>query len=304
MIGVLELPQNYDFLFKQATEGEVKGKEIESKNPSPRKFSPTPSPSPHPSLTPAPTLLVSEKPSLSPTPSPQIEKIVTLLDKKVTLKNEKLELKLPSLNMDQLLYVEFDLISVENLLGFDEPGFTLKVDDQLAYQQLASETGTKIISFTPFIFSNQPLKLTFWSGNTGDNLNDTYAIIKNIRLIINNGDFIETEPINDLVMTVDNDNHSTIEWTSPDTNDQKLTKALAYEIRYSPQPLTVDNWAQSPEVEIVLPKSISPHFPKTKEVVLVKTPSINAGYLAIRSFNSMGSLSPLGKSVSFTNLDD
>ena len=59
----------------------------------------------------------------------------------------------------------------------------------------------------------------------------------------------------------------------------------------------------SQSVEVFLPQDFSPQFSKNKEVILIKSPSIDSGYLSIRSLDSTGLLSPLGKNVFFMLTD-
>ena len=304
LVGILEIPLTNDFKTTPLVSGEVKGKEIGG-----RKFfspaaissappSPSPSPFPSPSLLPSPT----PTPSSFPHPSPRIIQEIILLAAEKRLQDQKLELVFPELNHTQewFLEIEFELVSKEDTLGFDDPGLTIHLDGHLAYRQSAFESGIKKVSFKPRFFSDQPQTLTVWSGNSGDGLKETYTIIKNIKLITQNKrHFTETEPISDLVVTVDSEDFLTLEWTSPQSNDSNLNKTLAYQIRYSSASITTLNWSQAQLGEIFLPSNFSPQSPTTKELALIKAPLIDVGYLAIRSLDSTGSFSPLGDNVPF-----
>jgi len=146
--------------------------------------------------------------------------------------------------------------------------------------------------------------LSIWSGNNGDELKDTSAIIKKIRLIFKDKhDFIETEAINNLIVTVDSEEYATLEWDAPQTNDANLGKPLAYDIRYLSEPITLENWFQAQSIEIFLPQFFSPHSSGFREIILIKAPQIVFGYLAIRSIDSAGALSPLGESIPYKAKD-
>jgi hypothetical protein len=306
IVGVLELPLTFDLKNKQIIGGEVKEEEVEFRNHLFKKITPTPSLVRRPSSTPISTTQLASKPKVSHTANPQTAQEISLLAVKTNLKDKKLEINLPALDFSKnwFLVIEYDLISVEDVLGFDNPGLTIHIDERLAYQQSALESGSRIVSFNPAVFSHQPQILTIWSGNSGDEIKDTHLIIKMIKLVLQGDyDFIETEPINDLIVTVDNEPLFTLEWSSPKTNDSNLRKALAYDIRYSSEPISKENWPQSQSVEVFLPQDFSPQFSKNKEVILIKSPSIDSGYLSIRSLDSTGLLSPLGKNVFFMLTD-
>jgi len=303
MVGVLELPLSFDLKTKQVMEGKVRGKEVGFKNRLPKKITP-PAPSAAHRLSPTPTstpqLVSSPKASLAV--NSQTLQEISLLTVETKLKDKKMEINFSDLDFSKnwFLRIEYDLISVENALGFDNPSLTIHIDKHLAYQQSALENGIGIVSFNPTVFSDQPQTLSIWSGNSGDELKDTHSIIKNIELVLQGDyDFIESEPINDLIVTTNSEGFFTLEWSSPKTNDSNLGKALAYDIRYSSEPMNQENWLQSQSAEVLLPQYFSPQLPKNKEVILIKSPPIDSGYLAIRSLDSTGLLSPLGKNASF-----
>ena len=306
LVGVLRVPLFHDFEIQPAIESGVKGEEVEFKSPLPQRTAPTPPSTPRPSTTPTNipqfnnVVRPTNAPEISPQPTPQLIEEIFLLITETELKDERLEIDFPvlDLNQDWFLVIEYDLISVEDTLGFDHPGFTIHIDDRLAYQQSVFENETKVIEFNPKVFSDHPQTLSIWSGNRGDELKDTYTIIKNIKLIPqDNHRFIETEPINDLVVTFDSEDFLTLEWSSPEITDLNLGRVLAYDIRYLSEPITSENWLQAQPVEVFSPHEFSPQFPKTKEIALVKDPLVKSGYLAIRSLDSTGELSPLGESV-------
>ena len=311
LVGVLEIPLTHDSKIKPISKGEVKGEEVNfqkfSKSIVKENVSVLPLPSPRSFLT-LTSISISPSPLPSPPPTPFIQNVkeIILLDEVKELKDEELRIDFSSLDLNQnwFLSIEFNLISVEDVLGFDCPSLTIHIDDYLVYQHSFFEDEIKKISFNPKVFSSQPQILSIWSGNNGDEFKDTYAIIKSIKLIFQNDySFIEIESINDLVVTIDSKDFFTLEWSSPKTNDFNLNKVLAYDIRYSSELITPENWSKAQPVEIFLPQDFSPQSPKTKEIILIKTPLINSGYLAIRSINSINLLSPLGENVFFINLD-
>ncbi|MBT4004603.1 MAG: hypothetical protein HN846_00225 [Candidatus Pacebacteria bacterium] len=287
LVGLLEIPLlSESKVEKEIRDGEVSGV-ISLASPSSR-----------PSLAPTPTN------TPKPTPTPKITlpiiKEIVLLDQEKKLKDEKIEIFIPKLDQSKLWYLEleFDLRSEEDALGFDSPGFTIHLDDQLVYQRSIFETGPQIVVFNLTYFSNNPHLLSLWSGNAGDKLKDTFAIIEKIKLVpYTNHSFIETAAIDDLAITIDNNRYFTLEWSSPKNNDISLGKPLAYEIRYSSESMTLKNWSQAQKTERFLPLYFSPQSPGSKEIILIKTPTISYGYLAIRSIDSAGELSPLGKNV-------
>jgi hypothetical protein len=299
LVGLFEMQLSSDLKTKkEIMVGEVKGEEVTihkfsepaAKNSAPSFPPPSPHPQPSPASTPKPEVI------------PQTAKEIILLDKQQELKNETLKIALPELDTSNIWYLELELglSSTEDVLGFDSPGFTIHVDDYLVYQRSFFEDGPDLISFNVAAFSNIPQSLSIWSGNTGDELKDTYSTIKKIRLIPkDNHDFIETEVINDLSITVDTQDYLTLEWSSPQTNDNNLEKPLAYEIRYSSELITLENWFQAKKVEMLLPSDFSPPVSGSKEIALIKAPPLNSGYLAIRSIDSAGILSPLGEIVPF-----
>ncbi|MBT4681322.1 MAG: hypothetical protein HOB74_04660, partial [Candidatus Pacebacteria bacterium] len=222
LVGLLEIPLlSESKVEKEIRDGEVSGV-ISLASPSSR-----------PSLAPTPTN------TPKPTPTPKITlpiiKEIVLLDQEKKLKDEKIEIFIPKLDQSKLWYLEleFDLRSEEDALGFDSPGFTIHLDDQLVYQRSIFETGPQIVVFNLTYFSNNPHLLSLWSGNAGDKLKDTFAIIEKIKLVpYTNHSFIETAAIDDLAITIDNNRYFTLEWSSPKNNDISLGKPLAYEIRY------------------------------------------------------------------------
>lgn len=306
IVGVLELPLTFDLKNKQIIGGEVMGERVKLEKKLPKKITFTPSPLHRPSPTPISTSQLASGPKVSHTTNPQTAQEISLIAVETKLKDKKLEINFPALDFSKnwFLIIEYDLISLEDVLGFDNPGLTIHIDEHLAYQQSALESGVRIVSFNPAVFSHQPQILTIWSGNSGDEIKDTHLIIKNIKLVLqDDSNFIETEPINDLIVTIDNGALFTLEWSSSKTNDFNLGKALAYDIRYSSEPISKENWLQSQSAEVLLPQDFSPHFSKNKEVILIKSPSIDSGYLSIRSLDSTGLLSPPGKNVFFRLTD-
>ncbi len=252
-----------------------------------------------------------EQPSIK-TPSisekevePSLEKELVLLKDSTELKDRELDLNFPLLseNKSWLVEISFELISVENLVGFDEPALTIKVDDHLVYQQSFLESGEGRIRFNPYLFSKFPQKLSLWSGNRGDNLGDSYTVIKSINIVDQGSpSFIEIEPINEVEISRDNEGFLTLEFYSPQTNDKNLNRALSYEVRSFSKIITQQNWDQAELVEVIFPKLFSPQSPGSKEVVLIRVPP-SSSYLAIRSFDSTGELSPLGKNIDLSDLD-
>jgi len=303
LMGLVEIPLFNDLKTKEImVGGEVKGEEITIQRLSEPTVQNNASSfiSPSPCLSSTPTSIIQS--TDTPKTFPLITEEMILLDQEKKLKDEKLEFFFPELDQSKTWYlrVVFELNSVEDVLGFDSPGFTIHVDDRLAYQRSVFETGVETISFNLAAFSNTPQTLSIWSGNTGDEFKDTFAIIKKIKLISKNTHhFIETEVINDLLVTVDSDEYFTLEWSSPKTNDVNLEKPLAYEIRYLSEQITSENWSQAQLAEVFLPQNFSPQAAGSKEIVLVKKPAIARGYLVIRSIDSAGILSPLGESVLF-----
>ena len=327
MVAVLELPIARDLAVKQGIAGEVRGEVMEagaesikhatqdnsflsaSSPPSfsllplafSSPFSPAISPLSSPVISPLPSPAISPSPLSSP-PSPPLPSLslpleteIILLAHQIKLQDGKLSFKLPNLTESKawVLEIEYELISQETALGFDQPGFTVSIDEYLTYQQSAVEIGPKTISFNPLTFTNHPTTLTLWSGNTGDELQNTQTTINSIKLTVNNNkNFIEIKPISDLFVTVDKAGYLTLEWTSPQTNDQNLNKALGYEIRFFTDPLTEKNWTQAQLIKRVLPAEFSPQPAREKEFILVQFPAINQGYLTVRAYNSDGSLSP------------
>lgn len=300
MIGVLEIPQFPEIKIEKINiQGEVKGEESRA---------PAPTPSPPPSLHPSPSP-PANIPSPTPTPDLRVkEKIADseptsiILVKDKELIDQEIKIDLPLLDPDQTyaLAVNFDLITVEDDLGFDNPALVIKLDDRPIYQQSAKNNYNQELLFNPRLFSSQPDSLTIWSGNTGDDLKDTLVHIKTISLIPSSStSMIETTPINDLSMVVDNENYLTLEWSSPQTNDKNFKKALAYEIRYAKEEITTENWSQSQVVTPYLPKISAPHSSKSLETILIEAPPLDSGYMAIRSLDSSGSISPLGRNIFF-----
>ncbi len=254
----------------------------------------------------------SPSPSLSPSPHPKLKSVslthlttpptkLILLDQRRELKDERWEISFPKLDPNQNwhLELEFELNSVENGLGFDNPGFKIWIDEKMVYQRSALEQGPRIIGFSLASFTS-PHTLSIWSGNTGDKLKNTWTVINKIQLTSqSSSNIIETEKIDDLVVTVDSSRYSTLEWTSPSTNDVQLMKPFAYELRYSSDVITSQNWSQAQLGEIIWPHCFSPLASGSQTVVLIKTPPLKRGHLAIRSIDSIGTMSTLGESVPF-----
>lgn len=282
-------------------QGEVKGEEVKMiplSKPTTRHSAPSPPP---PSPLPSIVIIPSTQPKIRRKEPVKMAKIV-LLEKKTKLSDQELKINLPDFSHRQswMLSIGYDLVSKEDAPGFDDPAFKVFIDDHLVYQQTAEDPGSKAISFNPLFFENDPQTLTIWSGNRGDNLKNTHSLIKRIELISQDKpELIEIEPINDLKVTIDNQQHLTLEWTSPRTNDQNLDRALAYEIRFFEKRIAHDNWSYAQKVKKILPAEFSPHKSLKKEIMLTQIPRISSGYIAIRSIDSTGQFSPLGESISF-----
>ena len=302
LVTILKLPVVNQLEVNFQPLGEVKGREvIEHQSPAaPDDVVPSPL-----------TLVPSPRPPSSSTPQPNLEKTVSTMSQPQCLfiyngsreiVNQEIVFNLPKINNSQLwlLKIEFELISEESAFGFDDPGLKIWLDEKLVYQLSWQEAGHHQLAFNPFVFSSSPSRLKIWSGDSGDELKHTSIIIKQITFFtLPKTATIETVSINDLEVTVDLAGYLTLEWTSPQTDDQFLGRVIAYEIRYSHQALTTNHWSQAQKLEIVLPQDFSPKKPGDKEFALIQAPQIKSGQIAIRSLNAVGGLSPLGESTSF-----
>lgn len=277
----------------------------------PTRISPSPSPSPDPSsnLGPSPSLSLTSAlfqpaaPSASPTKTTKLK--THLIAENLIIKNQTKTFILPVLDPHKswMLEIEYQLSSTEDALGFDRPGFTIQLDNQLVFQESPHNSQldqTQLIRFNPLVFDSSHTQLKLWSGDTGDDQLATQAVVESIKLIQDDSRYaIETEVITDLTITTDTQHYLTLEWTSPQTTDSNLPQVLSYDFRYSTQLLTSSNWAQAESLTIILPTNFSPQKPGSRESVLVQAPPIEAGHIAIRTFDSTGQLSPLGMSMPF-----
>lgn len=307
-------------------EGEVKGARTSMPSPSPilglvphpmvspaATLVPTPELTPVITPTPVPVSVSTPPPSPVSTPTPTSTPTSTplpiwkILDKPVMIKDETKTFKLPTFpsTTSYLLEIEYEFSSVEINLGFDEPALMIFIDDRLAYQQFPLEDGeekTSQIKFNPRVFSDSPQKLQIWSGNQLDDSKQSSTVVKSIQLIpLRKPIFIETAMIQDFQVIADTAELFTLSWATPATTDPFLPKPLAYEIRYSLQPITPDTWSAANLIKIIQPQFFAPQAVNQEELALVqlgKTEKENLGnstdfYFAIRSIDSLGELSAI-----------
>jgi hypothetical protein len=253
-----------------------------------------------------PSFVQGKKPNSKTIPQQTLAKQI-ILNQTEEIKDDNKSWQLPKLNkaLHYLLMIEYELQTTETLPKFDDPAFLVFMDDHLVYQQAASDPPTRTIKFNPRVYSSQPQVLKIWAGNSGDDQAQTLVKIKQIFLqpLINFPDSfsILPESIRDLTATSDENDYLTLEFTSPQSNSESINRALGYEVKFNSEPISLNNWDQSLQMEVVFPMHFSPHFPGNKEIILIRKPPSKAGYINMRSFSALGHLSSIGNNASFND---